>query len=50
MDISAITDLNQLKAMAYDQLVILENAQNNLKLINQRLAEVEAEKKPTDNK
>lgn len=50
MDLSTIENTNELKAMAYDQLVILENAQNNLKLINQRLAEVEAEKKPTDKK
>lgn len=50
MDLSTIKNVNELKAMAYDQLVILENAQNNLKLINQRLAEVEAEKKPTDKK
>jgi hypothetical protein len=40
MDISAITDLNELKALAYDQLVLKEQAEHNLQLLNQRIAEI----------
>lgn len=41
MDISKIDDLNQLKALAYDFLVDQENAQNNLKLVNNRINEIQ---------
>lgn len=40
MDISTITDLNQLKAMAYDFYADQENASNNLRLVNARITEV----------
>lgn len=40
MDISKITDINELKAMAYDQIVMLEQAQANLKAINERIEQV----------
>jgi hypothetical protein len=40
MDISTITDVNQLKAMAYDQIASKEQAQRNLDAINQRIGEV----------
>lgn len=40
MDISKITDLQQLKAMAYDELLVKEVAENNLRAINQRIAEL----------
>lgn len=51
MDLSKMTDLNELKAMAYDQVVALEQTQNNLRVINQRIEEVKAaEAKPTDKK
>lgn len=32
-------DLRELKAMAYDQIAIVEQAQANLKIINQVIAE-----------
>jgi hypothetical protein len=43
MDISTINDLNQLKAIAYDTMLALEQQQTNLRLIKQRIAEVEQE-------
>lgn len=41
MDVGKITDTQQLKAMAYDELQRLEIAKQNLQIINQRLAELE---------
>jgi|GEM_PF-1562345 len=41
MDLQKITDVTQLKALAYDQLLLQEQAQTNLKLISQRLAELQ---------
>ena len=38
MDISNITDLTTLKAMAYDELAKIEQAQKNLQLLNQQIA------------
>lgn len=40
MDISNETDLNKLKAMAYDEMVVVERSQNNLRLINTRINQV----------
>lgn len=48
MDISTVSDANQLKAMAYDTMQIIEVQQNNLRLIQQRLAELE--QAPADEK
>lgn len=45
MDISTITDVTKLKAMAYDELARLEQAQTNIRNLNVRIAEVE--NKPT---
>jgi hypothetical protein len=45
MDISKTDDIKELKSMAYDQLLTIENAQNNLKVINQRIAELQLEEK-----
>ena len=45
MDISKETDKQELKALAYDQLVLKEQAAMNLRLINQRLAELDKPKK-----
>jgi uncharacterized coiled-coil protein SlyX len=50
MDLSTMTDLNELKAMAYDQVVALEQTQNNLRIINQRIEEVKNEEAPTPKK
>lgn len=41
MDLSKVSDPQQLKAMAYDELQRLEIAKQNLQLINQRLLELE---------
>lgn len=40
VDLGQITDIKELKAMAYDQLAIKERADANLKAINTRLVEV----------
>lgn len=40
MDISKETDLNKLKALAYDELARREQADNNLRIINQRIADL----------
>lgn len=38
MDIKKLT-LEQLKALAYDQLVMVEQSQNNIKVINAEISE-----------
>ena len=43
MNLETITDVKELKSLAYDQIVALEQAQNNLRLINARLAQLEQE-------
>lgn len=35
-----ITTINELKAMAYDQIAVKEQADNNLKNINERIAQL----------
>ena len=47
MDLREITDIQQLKAMAYDELQRLEVAKQNVQMINQRLAELEEASEPT---
>lgn len=41
MDLQKVTDLKELKALAFDTLQAIEVQQNNLRLIQQRIAEVE---------
>ena len=41
MDITKITDIKELKSLAFDQLVILEQTKNNLALINQQIVKVQ---------
>ena len=41
MDISKIDNVQELKAMAYDELLTLERVQQNLAMINKRIAEVQ---------
>jgi hypothetical protein len=41
MDINKVTDLNELKAFAYDTLQALEAQQNNLRILQARIAELE---------
>lgn len=42
MDLSMATDINELKAMAYDQIALKEQAERNLTAINNRIAELAA--------
>jgi len=39
-DISQLTNLIELKAMAYDQISAKEQAEHNLRVINQRIIEL----------
>lgn len=41
MDLSKITDIKELKALAYDELAKKEMTENNLRIINQRLMELQ---------
>ena len=41
MDLDKITDVQQLKAMAYDELQRAEIAKQNLQLLNQRITALE---------
>lgn len=43
MDLEQITDVQQLKAIAYDELQRIEIAKQNLQLINQRIYTLEQE-------
>jgi uncharacterized coiled-coil protein SlyX len=48
-DLSTITDIKELKAMAFDQIGILEQTQNNLRNIQgriQQLSQTAAESRP----
>jgi len=40
MDLSKLININELKAMAYDQIAAKEQAEHNLRLINQRIVEL----------
>lgn len=40
MDISTLTDIKELKSMAYDQMAAFETAQKNLSTINQRIEQL----------
>lgn len=43
MDIANATDLKELKALAYDQMLLQMQVENNLKLINQRIEQLVAQ-------
>jgi hypothetical protein len=43
MDLSKETNVEKLKAMAYDQLAQLEAVQSNLRALNARIAELSKE-------
>jgi len=43
MDLSAITDIKELKALAYDQLAEKARVEHNLALITQRIEQVQQE-------
>lgn len=40
MDLSKLINISELKAMAYDQIAAKEQAEHNLRLINQRIVEL----------
>jgi hypothetical protein len=40
-DITAVTDVKELKALAYDQLAMVEQCQQNLRVINERIAQLQ---------
>jgi len=40
MDLTKITDVKELKSLAYDQMAQLEQTQANLRMLNQRIAEL----------
>jgi len=46
MDIASITDPTELKALGYEQMVIIDTAQQNLRVINERLNQIYAENPP----
>lgn len=49
MDITKITDINQLKALVYDRLAVVQNAEQEIKALNQRISElVASEQAKTD--
>ena len=41
MDLSKITDIKELKALAFDEIQKLNAAQQNLQLIQQRIVQLE---------
>ena len=45
MDLSTVTDLGHLKAMAYDRIVNKARAEQELNLINQRIVQLEQAEK-----
>jgi hypothetical protein len=48
MNVAEISDLQQLKVLAYDQLMLHEQVQRNLALIGARIAELEQHATPDD--
>lgn len=50
LDIGTITDLDKLKAMAYDEIANKERAEHNLNLINQRITMLQSVPKDTPTK
>ena len=49
MDLSKVTDVEKLKALAYDQLVAKEFAEANLRALNTRIAEIKEESERQEN-
>ena len=43
MDISSITDIDKLKALAYDTLNVIEQQQQNLRILQERIAQLDQE-------
>ena len=43
MDITKETNIEKLKSLAYDQMVQLEQTQQNLRILNARIGELQSE-------
>ena len=43
MDIADIDDIKELKAMGYDQVAIIQQAQNNLRVIEERIQQLQVQ-------
>lgn len=46
MDLSTIDDIDKLKSMAYDALIAVEQLQQNLRVIQERISQVQQMPKP----
>ena len=46
MDISTITDIDKLKSLAYDTVIMIERQQQNLRVIQERITSLESENAP----
>jgi hypothetical protein len=46
IDLASIVDLNYLKAMAYDRLAAIDQLQNELRMVNERIAQLDANPVP----
>ena len=46
MDISTITDIDKLKSLAYDTVIVIERQQQNLRVIQERISSLESESSP----
>jgi hypothetical protein len=46
MDISSITDIDKLKALAYDTLNVIEQQQQNLRILQERIAQLDQQEPP----
>jgi hypothetical protein len=49
-DLTKIDDIDKLKAMAYEQIKLLNQTQNNIQMIEQRITQLENEPKPKNEK
>ena len=41
MDISTVTDITRLKSLAYDTVITIEQQQQNLRIIQERISQLE---------
>lgn len=42
MDLTKITDIKEIKALAYDQIILIEQSTANLRMLQQRITELSA--------
>lgn len=50
MDISKLEDIKELKSLAYDQMLILEQTQKNLQIISSRISQIQSVEPKEDTK